>query len=208
MTQPALYVFAKQPIPGQVKTRLQPEYGPGVAAEIAALLIRETVALAVSSWPGPVYLCGAPDADHPLFRELSQEHQIVLRDQGAGDLGARMHRALTHGIEQHGAAGVIGCDVPHCPWDTLDEANGLLARRHDVIGPTEDGGYYFIGLARPVAELFADMPWSTSQVYAETRRRADRRGIEFSLLGSLRDIDTAADLWLIAQRYEPLRRYL
>ena len=71
-------IFAKQPIAGQVKTRLQPEFTPAQAAQIAEFLIRETVELAVSSWPDPIYLCGAPDADHPLFRELADRFGVVL----------------------------------------------------------------------------------------------------------------------------------
>src|SRR4029077_14715296 len=108
MAQPALMIFAKQPWPGQVKTRLQPEYTYEQAAEIAAFLIRETVELAVVSWPGVIYLCAAPDADHPLFQDLAPLG-VVLLEQGEGDLGARMHRALEFGVERHGAAAAFGC---------------------------------------------------------------------------------------------------
>ena len=56
MSQPELILFAKQPLPGEVKSRLQPDYSPERAAEIAAFLIRATVELAVSAWPGDVAL--------------------------------------------------------------------------------------------------------------------------------------------------------
>ena len=65
MSQPELILFAKQPLAGQVKTRLQPEYRPEQAADIAAFLIRATVELAVSSWPGQVWLYACPDPDQP-----------------------------------------------------------------------------------------------------------------------------------------------
>lgn len=208
MAQPALMIFAKQPVPGQVKTRLQPEYTPERAAEIAALLIRETVELAASSWPGTVYLCGAPDARHPLFDELAGRFAVSLIGQGEGDLGARMHRAVRYGVERHGAAAVIGCDVPHCPWEVLDDANATLARGGNVLGPTDDGGYYFIGLAAPHVKLFTGISWGGPSVLAATLERAEALGVEFALLPPLRDIDTAADVWLIAQQHESLRRFL
>lgn len=208
MPQPALFVFAKQPVPGLVKTRLQPEHSPERAAEIATLLIRETVGLAVSTWPGQVYLCGAPTANHPLFEDLARTYDIEMVDQGEGDLGQRMHRALAFGIEEHGAAAVLGCDVPHCPWEELDEASEVLGQGRSVLGPTDDGGYYLIGLTTPYIELFEEMAWGKPTVLLETLRRAEERAIEFTLLTSLRDIDTAVDLWLAAQRYEPLRRFL
>jgi uncharacterized protein len=208
MAQPALYLFAKQPVPGRVKTRLQPDYTPEAAAAIAEALIRETVELAISCWPGPIYLCAAPDPEHPVFTDLSQSYAIELLPQGEGDLGARMQRALAHGIALHEAAAVMGSDIPHCPWEVLDEANALLARGHNVIGPTEDGGYYFLGLTAPHPELFTDIVWGGPEVLATTLRRAADEGIEFAPLPTLRDIDTAADLWLVAQRYEPLQRFL
>lgn len=208
MTQPALMIFAKRPVAGEVKTRLQPAYTPAQAAQIAAVLIRQTVELAVSSWPGHVYLCGAPDSAHPLFVELARRFGLTLRPQGEGDLGARMQRALAWGIERHGAAAVLGCDTPHCPWDVLDEANAVLARRGNVLGPSDDGGYYLIGLAQDRPALFRDIAWGGATVLAATCERARGLGIEFDLLPALRDIDTAADLWFAAQQHEPLRECL
>ncbi|HEX7043459.1 MAG TPA: TIGR04282 family arsenosugar biosynthesis glycosyltransferase [Burkholderiales bacterium] len=207
MAQPALIIFAKQPIPGQVKTRLLPDYTAAQAAEIAALFVRETVELAAAHWPGPLYLYGAPTADAPLFHELARRVELVLADQGAGDLGARMRRALEAAIARHGAAAILGCDVPHCDGAILDEANALLAGGANVLGPSEDGGYYLIGLTRPAKELFVQMPWGGARVLAATLERARALGIEFALLRMLRDIDTAADLRLVAQQHASLRRF-
>jgi uncharacterized protein len=208
MSQPALIIFAKQPIPGQVKTRLQPQYTPAQCADIAAQLIRETVELAAASWPGDVYLSGAPDTRHLLFQELAERFHVTLIEQGTGDLGARMHRALCYGIERHGAAAVIGCDVPHCDWEILDDANTELAHGHNVLGPTEDGGYYLLGLTAPRPELFTDIAWGGPTVLAATLERADALGLEFATLPALTDIDTAADIWLVARQHESLRRFL
>ena len=77
-----------------------------------------------------------------------------------------------------------------------------------VLGPCEDGGYYFIGLQEARPELFEDMPWGGKEVLATTLMRAEKLGMEFDLLPKLRDIDTAGDLWLVAQKYEPLRKFL
>lgn len=208
MPQPALMIFAKQPLPGQAKTRLLSDYTPEQAAAIAAVMIRETVGLAVSSWPGEIYLCGAPDADHPLFEELARDFRLRLLDQSGADLGARMLAALRLGIERHGAAAVLGSDVPHCRWDVLDEANAHLAQGRNVLGPTEDGGYYLIGLTQAHEALFTRMPWGSATVLEETLARAGQLGIEFEVLARLRDIDTAADLWVIGRDYEPLTPFL
>jgi rSAM/selenodomain-associated transferase 1 len=206
--QPELIIFAKQPLAGQVKTRLQPEYTPQEAAEIAALLVRATVELAVANWPGEIYLYGAPDAGHPLFEELAREFQLQLAPQGAGDLGARMRAALREGLAHRRAAAILGCDVPQCSWVALDQANHWLAQGRNVLGPTEDGGYYFIGLGAPHAGLFEGIDWGTDRVLAQTLERAKLLGVEFEWLPRLRDIDTADDLWLASQKYAPLRAFV
>lgn len=208
LRQPELGLFAKQPVAGQTKTRLQPVYPPARAAEIAAYLIRATVELAVSSWPGDIVLYGAPDAEHPLFRELAHDFGIRLAAQRGADLGERMLNALRDGLTQRNAVAILGCDVPHCGEDILDQADHWLAQGHNVIGPTEDGGYYFIGLSRIYPELFADIPWGTPNVLDRTLGRAAMLGIEFEQLPSLRDIDTAADLWLVSQDFPPLRQFV
>jgi len=208
MHRPALIVFAKQPIPGAVKTRLQPDYTPQRAAAIATCLIRATVALAVSAWPGTVEVRAAPDAEHPLFREIARRFGVSLSAQGAGDLGARMLRAIEDGIERAGAAAVLGCDVPHCAREILIDAGAALARGANILGPAEDGGYYLIGLTVAHPALFADIAWGGPDVCATTLERARAIGVEFTLLPTLRDIDTAADLKSAAQQYPALREFL
>jgi uncharacterized protein len=188
MRQPELILFAKQPIAGLVKTRLLPEYGAERAAEIAAYMIRATVELAVSAWPGEISLPVWPDTAHPLSQELACEFHIRLPPQTGGDLGARMLNALREGVERHGSAAVMGCDVPHCAWDVLDQANDWLARGKNILGPTEDGGYYLIGMQEAIPELFENMPWGSHQVLSMTLARAEAIGIEFELMTKLRDI--------------------
>lgn len=208
MKQPDLILFAKQPIPGQVKTRLIPEYTAEQAAEIAAFMTRATVELAVSAWPGEVYLYCAPDADHALFRDLEREFRVRPAAQAPGSLGEKMLAALRDGIARNGAAAIMGCDVPHCPGDVLDHANERLAQGHALIGPTEDGGYYFIGLSRALPELFEGIEWGGTQVMQTTLARAEELGIEFEMLPELCDVDTPLDLWLVSREYQALRRFV
>ncbi len=205
MKRPDLILFAKQPLAGQVKTRLAQVCGAERAAEIAAVLIRETVALAADNWPGEVYLCGAPDARHPLFEHLAADLHVHLAAQGEGDLGERMFGSLRRGIERCGAAAVMGCDVPRCDAGTLEDAYETLARGGSVIGPAMDGGFYFIGLQRAEPALFSGVDWGGNLVLNETQARARAAGIEFHTLASLRDIDTWEDLICVARYYPVLQ---
>ena len=205
--RPALFLFAKAPIVGQVKTRLQPDYTPAQAAAIATVLIRETAALAVAHWPGPIYLAATPDATHPLFVDLAREYPLTPTVQRGTDLGYRMHAALVDGIRAHGAAAIIGCDVPHCRPESLTRAYEWLAHGGNVYGPAADGGYYFVGLRQAPAELFTDIEWGGADVWARTRQRAAALKLSYELLPTLRDIDTAADLRAVAEVVPSLRAF-
>jgi uncharacterized protein len=208
MKSPDLILFAKQPIPGEAKTRLQSDYSPEQAAQIAGFLIRETAKLAVINWPSDVYLYGAPGVDHPLFRDLAEAFHLHLAVQAEGDLGFKMLTALRQGIARSGAASVLGCDVPHCRGVILELAHEKLARGDNVIGPTEDGGYYFIGLQQAPAALFEHIEWGGHRVLETTLLRAQQLGIDFETLPKLTDIDSVDDLWVTAHQYKPLRKFL
>ncbi|MFQ5993728.1 MAG: TIGR04282 family arsenosugar biosynthesis glycosyltransferase [Acidiferrobacterales bacterium] len=208
MKSPDLILFAKQPNLGQVKTRLQPDYDPDQIVEIAKFLIRATVELAVSGWPSSVYLYGVPDADHAFFHELAEEFRVHLASQTSGDLGKRMLQALREGISRGSAAAVMGCDVPQCRWEVVERAHEHLASGKNVIGPTEDGGYYLIGLQKAPSRLFDNIEWGSASVLQTTLVQARKFGMEFEQLPKLRDVDTGDALWLVAQEYEPLRKHL
>jgi len=208
MAGPALFVFAKAPVAGAVKTRLQPEYTAAEAAEIAALLIRETLALAVASWDGPIYLATTPTTSHPLFTELASRYAVSVRAQVGADLGARMHEAIAYGVEHHDAAAVIGCDVPHCPGTLFARAHRWLAAGRNVFGPATDGGYYFVGLTRAYPELFVDINWGGADVWTITQERLAKLKLRYEVLPALRDIDTPADLRDAARAVPALQRFV
>jgi hypothetical protein len=63
-----------------------------------------------------------------------------------------------------------------------------------VLGPTEDGGYYLIGMRVPAPALFESMPWSTPAVLGRTLERAQRLGLRVACLPTWFDVDTGADL--------------
>jgi uncharacterized protein len=90
----------------------------------------------------------------------------------------------------------MGTDTPTLPRECLDEAVGLvMAPDVDlVLGPTEDGGYYLLGLRAPRRGLFEEMPWSSPSVLSRTLDRARRLGLRVACLPTWFDVDTGADL--------------
>jgi glycosyltransferase A (GT-A) superfamily protein (DUF2064 family) len=91
---------------------------------------------------------------------------------------------------------LTGSDLPTLPAEVFHQALALLHTPEIdvVLGPSEDGGYYLIGLRTLYPAVFDDMIWSTPQVFADTVRRAERLGLRVALLPRWYDIDTPADL--------------
>lgn len=102
----------------------------------------------------------------------------------------------------------MGCDVPHCPPDTLTRANQALRDGADVIGASRDGGYYFIGLTHPQRLLFENFHWGDDTVFLHTLSRAEKLGIRFEQLPALTDLDTWDDIEQVRRVFQPLHELL
>jgi rSAM/selenodomain-associated transferase 1 len=194
LTTPIL-VFAKAPVPGEVKTRLIPALGAAGAAALHERLTDGALATAAAAGVGPVELCCAPDTSHPALAALARTHGATLAEQGAGDLGGRMHAAFRRALAGAPAAIVIGCDCPALTAQHLRAAAAALARGADaVLAPAEDGGYVLIGLARAEPSLFAGIAWGGPDVLERTRARLAALAWRWQELETLWDVDRPEDL--------------
>jgi rSAM/selenodomain-associated transferase 2/rSAM/selenodomain-associated transferase 1 len=193
-TTDRLAIFARFPEPGRAKTRLIPALGPAGAAQLHAEMVRHTLRR-VDELDGrhgvslEVWFAGG---NTEWFRAAFGER--CYRRQTEGDLGARMAHAFGAMLADARAAVIIGTDCPALTARIVSDAFGAL-RDHDlVLGPATDGGYYLIGLRRPIPDLFDRMSWGTSGVLSETLARAERLGLGVHLLPSLDDVDEPSDL--------------
>lgn len=193
-----LIVFCKAPIPGQVKTRLQPSLSAEQAAAAHEHLTRMTLERAFRQPFCQVQLCCAPDSRHPFFQACAEQFPVSLTEQSGDGLGSRMHNAFIHAFGRYRHAVLMGCDCPSLTAADLQQAFTALRDGKDaVLAPTDDGGYVLVGLNAPQPALFADMRWSHDQVMAETRRRLNNAKLTWQELGRQWDVDRTGD-W---QRY-------
>jgi rSAM/selenodomain-associated transferase 2/rSAM/selenodomain-associated transferase 1 len=188
-----LMIFAKAPVPGSVKTRLAAEIGDGAATALYRRMGREIVDRVRSGPHRTVILFDPPDALAMMHEWLGTEG-LDFRPQSEGDLGERLDAAFRECLAPGTAACVIGTDIPGLTLARIEEAWAALELSEIVLGPAEDGGYYLLGLNRPAPALFEGIEWSTSVVLERTRERAARLGLRETTLGTLRDVDTVADL--------------
>ena len=192
---PRLVIFAKAPQAGLAKTRLIPALGAEGAALLARRMLEHTLQQALAACAGPVELCMCPAPDDPAWQGMALPDAVARSAQGKGDLGQRMARAVQRvTTEQRQPLLLMGADCPGLTATHLSEAAAQLAQHDAVLLPVADGGYVLIGLKAPCPELFAQMPWSTSAVAAETLRRMAALGLRVWQGPQLHDIDEAADL--------------
>ncbi len=189
-----ILIFAKAPIPGQVKTRLVPLLGADGAARLHTDMVNQTVQRVHASALAPLQLWCAPDTDVPLFDNLKQTVGLELCAQHGADLGARMLHAFTAALQSANTAVAIGTDWPMLDPDVIASALQRLAQGDAaVLGPAEDGGYVLLGLQRVDPRLFADIAWSSARVLTQTRERLRALQWQWSELPTSWDLDRPAD---------------
>ena len=178
-----IIVFAKAPVPGEAKTRLAPRLGAWRAARLHARLTLQALRTARAANCGPVELHAT--RRHALFKGAAL--------QRGRDLGERMRRALEAALRRHAFAILIGADCPELtPADLRRAARWLRGGCDAVLAPAEDGGYALIALRRSRAELFEDIDWGGTNVYAQTVKKL--AGYRWRALRTVWDVDRPEDL--------------
>ena len=185
----ALIVFAKVPRPGAVKTRLTPVLTPEEAADLYAAFLQDALAqYQALNVDIRLYLS-------PPFSETQCDFVpdgVTVHEQAGDDLGTRMRTAFEDTLSAgYDAACIIGTDHPTLPSAFIREAFRTLERPQSVcIGPSEDGGYYLLGMNAFYPQVFADMSYSHPRVFADTLARTERTGASVTILPSWYDVDT------------------
>ena len=194
----ALAVMTKAPRAGKVKTRLSPPLTPEEAAALNICFLRDTAAaISAATANGArgigVYTpVGAEDAYADI---LPQRFELVPQ---RGDLFGERLTLAAEDLLQLGFAGVclIDSDSPTVPDSAYRDAVRRLAEPGDrmVIGPSDDGGYYLIGLKAAHWRVFEEIDWSTERVFEQTVARAEEIGLAVEQLPTWYDVDDRATL--------------
>ena len=193
---PLLIIFAKEPVPGQVKTRLCPPLSPQDAARLYAQFLDDVLEEMARLPQTKVALAYTPASARTFFQDLAPPGSYFAPQTGE-DLGERLRQAFDWGFSQ-GAGMVLirNSDSPDLPGSLVMEAMEVLGsgRAQVALGPCPDGGYYLVGLRSPQPQLFQDIAWSGPTVLADTLAQAARLGLTVHLLPPWPDIDTFEDV--------------
>jgi uncharacterized protein len=186
-------VVGKAPIPGTTKTRLLPALSAEQAATLYRGFLLDALQLGLDlSWDQVSVI--HPRGAGPLLHDLLPSGVHLLEETGSG-----LGEALAHAFQWHFAHGfdrvvLIGSDNPTLPPEPVHEACAALDRCDASLGPTDDGGYYLMGLRQAQPGLFEGIEWSTRRVYRQTLAQAAHLGLSVHPVAQWYDVDTPADL--------------
>lgn len=194
MISKAVIVFLKVPEKGRVKTRLAQfldetfvlELYKGFVGDILDAL-KNCGETKLYSWP--------PGKRQLLENWLGTRYHFFA--QNGNNIGQRMSNAFIDTFKSGTAhALLIGTDIPELSENVIFKAYRALQTTDAVIGPSSDGGYYLIGFQKTAfsKNIFKGIDWSTHRVLDQTLQAMDNRGIVYTLLPKLADIDTLEDL--------------
>ena len=203
-------VFAKNPIPNEVKTRLIPRLSPEQAATLYAAFLTDWCET-LSELPDVDLVIAYTPADaQPDLQALIGDDAIYIPQVGI-NLGERLTSA-TQWAAVHGYTKIllVGSDSPTLPISYISQALTLLDSRNIVIGPSTDGGYYLIGfsvetLTTTIPYVFEDIAWSTAEVFQQTIGRIHAAEATLGLLPPWYDIDRAEDLVFLHAHISAMR---
>ncbi len=187
-----LVVYAKAPWPGRVKTRLSPFLSPVEAAEVYQFSLQAVVERLESADIHP-QIWFFEEWDRRGLEGLFPGR--ILRPQKGGDLGERMYHTFTTLLEEgETSVFILGSDAPTLPVEFLQEGIRLLENHDCVLGPTQDGGYYAIGLRHIDRRIFSQVSWSLPTVLERTIANIESLHGSYRLLPRWYDIDHPGDL--------------
>ncbi len=182
--------MSKAPVPGHTKTRLQPWASPEQCAEIHTACLKDLYTN-LKNGPFMPYLYYIGDEDK--FPAELRTH-FIFRPQKGPNLGAKMSNALKECLTKHKTVVLIGADCPLISTDTINLALNALKTKDLVLGPSNDGGYYLIGLNQHLHELFQGIKWGSTQVFQDTLKLAKKLRLNYFLLSEKVDLDTPEDV--------------
>lgn len=196
----ALIIFIKNPIKGKVKTRLAKTIGDEAALAAYIQLLDHTRSVVLQS-DAKAYLF----YDQEIQKDDFLEKDFHKKLQYQGDLGQRIHHAFSEVFNHHHSKVlIIGSDCPDINPELISKAFASLDDHDFCIGPTEDQGYYLLGMKEMQSFPFEDISWSTEKVLSQTKEKIQSHNKTCAILQELYDVDHEKE-WKRSHLYKAVK---
>ena len=189
----AIIIFTRVPIPGETKTRMMPSLTPRECAQLHRCFLYD-IEHECRKVDADIYICYTPQGKENFLVPILGRDKEYFAQSGAG-LGERMHHGIEHVLNRgYEACLLIGTDVPEIRKEHLLNAFKVLNEKDVVFGPTEDGGYYLVGMNTPLPQVFERHSYGHADVLKNTTKILREKGITVGFVEELSDMDVPSDL--------------
>lgn len=189
----ALIIFSRLPIGSETKTRLSPILNEAQRAELHIAMWRDIFPETLKLYDTDIYLYWTGSGNVKDYMSLIPS-SFRLKKQEGESLGERMRNAMSDifalGYER---AVIMGSDVPSVSAVNISRAFAALGDFDVVIGSSDDGGYWLIGMRKFIPEAFCVKSWGNSSVLTSTVEQLRLSGMTYSFCDTLNDVDTPDD---------------
>jgi len=188
----AVILFARDPVLGQVKTRLNSFLDKETILRLYVCFLEDSLAKIQDVGNSDCFVAISPEGSSKFFNQKKSSDITFFFQQG-NDLGEKMRQAFIDRFRQgYKRALIIGSDSPSLPVSYIRRA--LNSEKDLVLGPSIDGGYYLVAMKGKVSEVFEGVCWGGDKVLDETLQRIKDVGVSFDLLPLWYDVDLPEDL--------------
>jgi len=196
----AVILFARDPVQGQVKTRLSSSLDDETILKLYTCFVEDSLDK-IRKVDNIDCFVGIHPENHSDYFSGTENSDMSLFVQKGKDLGCKMHQAFVDRFaEGYTKVVIIGSDSPSLPVSYIEKA--LASEKDLVLGPSTDGGYYLIAMSGRVSEVFGGVGWGTENVLGETLKNINEANVSLELLPVWYDVDFPEDLKFLKTHLE------
>jgi hypothetical protein len=190
----AVAVFVRWPEPGQVLPGLVPRVGGDAAAEVYSAFVGDLVAsMPLASFDAFLYSADNAEGFRVRFPDVP-----VRAQRGRGE-GRRLHACFEELLSTHPLAVIVGSSLPDLHPRMLESAFEMLERRDVVVGPTERGGFYLLGMREP-RDVFCGIDWGSPNLLVTLLRNFERAHLDYGFFPTRQKVESYEDLLALRRR--------
>lgn len=197
----AIIIMAEIPFCSEGETHLHAVLSDAECAEFTETLLADAIHKA-KNFEARIIVAFSPPFQEEFFDRLKEE-DLLLAAQYASDFGTRVYHAFEFAFAQNSDAVVLlNPNSPTFPLDYIEQAFEHLELNTDVVlGKTERGGIYLIGLRKSDVRIFDAIAWNSPQTFEKIFQNIHQLEWHLREVPSWYDIDDEKDFRQLREEF-------
>ena len=189
----AIIIFTRVPIPGKTKTRLEKFITKEECAELHKNFLKD-IKSTIEHLNRDIFVFYTQEDKNNILYNIFGE-KVNYQIQEGHDLGEKMYNAIEFVLKnRYDSCILMGTDIPYLEEKDVENAFNILKNKDIVLGPTQDEGYYLVGMKKPTKKLFENIEYGHGNVLDNTIASIIKNNLTYGLTKINRDIDEEEDI--------------